>query len=176
MTESKTSSFMHLASPHAKCPSPSFPESHYSSYTYMNTTKKNKNKNDTSSVFSSRPPLSLTNNLYLLNRQNNTKFNPLSLPATSTTLIRQCQPYSLSNYISSSDKHPVEQAIPMHIRKKILHIADSTSTNPDAPISSFDNTVIHQITHQSFQNLVRHGSPIDDSIIHSYLCFLLDTF
>jgi hypothetical protein len=97
------------------------------------------------------------------------------LPATSTKLIRQSQPYSLSTCISSLDPHPVEHAIPMHLQQRITDIVALTSVNPNAPISSFDNTLIHQITRQSFHNLIMHGSPIDDSIIHSYLCFLSDT-
>jgi len=73
------------------------------------------------------------------------------------------------------DSHPLDHAIPMSLRQKIKDLIKLTSDNLDAPISSLNDTLLTEINRQSFFNLILHGSPIDDSIIFSYLCFFSDT-
>jgi hypothetical protein len=72
--------------------------------------------------------------------------------------------------IGSSD-HPMERAITFAQIKKVANLLD-TPESPNTFKTSFHGDIIPQVRALSFQALMTYGSPIDDTIIHQYLCNL----
>lgn len=69
-------------------------------------------------------------------------------------------------------QHPLDKSISSQHIKVIQHQYHLAHYNPDLPLSTADGHQILNVTLLSFHNLLTYGSPIDDSIIHSFLLLI----
>jgi hypothetical protein len=72
----------------------------------------------------------------------------------------------------SSSSHPLETSITLYHRSKIIETYNNHSFTIPKNISDVDGSIIPSIDYQSFRQLLQHGSPVNDLIIHGFLSLL----
>lgn len=84
---------------------------------------------------------------------------------------RSSQSYSHTIPVRSSN-HPLSLSISTSHTKKIQELYASSTISASEPITSFSGEPVLPVLHESFYTLLSYGSPINDSIICTFLSSL----
>jgi len=79
---------------------------------------------------------------------------------------------SLHSIPTAQSNHPLELSISTDQIQTTLSTYKSAFTLPDSIISSINNILIPNLSLSHFQELLNYGSPVRDSVIHSFLLVL----
>jgi hypothetical protein len=78
-------------------------------------------------------------------------------------------PNQLHNIPVETSTHPLESSITnLHIQA-IISTYELATSSPDTNISSINKHPVHHLPHSHFRELLTYGSPVKDSVLHSFL-------
>jgi len=89
-----------------------------------------------------------------------------------TTNISSLNRSSSLNIPTNSSFHPFEVAISQDHHRYFHSTSKAATSNPHSKIVTTNGTVSPHVSNKSFADLIKYNSPIDDSIIFTYLTIL----